>query len=516
MYRGFVFVLALAAGLVAAVCVCVGDEAVYRLDLPGRILFSSDTPAGTPNNPVTVDVSDVTAGRVFAPMSISIMAPGAQATNAIDVTGLPGGMAWSRTGPGSGVVSGAPSIPGQHLATVNVRSGGAVVASKPFTINVYDVLGASVAGASFEVNVGQSIDITPTASNVLGSVIWSAEFGSSSKPDWLTVDEATGLMSGIPDGAIELTGFRLVATDQADLTTASTDPFSITAIETCGVWNARKAAEATSWYSIAHGGGRFVAVATSGRVMTSPDGITWTAYAAPEANGWISVAHGAGRFVAVANTGTNRVMTSTDGATWTMVSVPASSWYSITYAGGQFVAVANSGTSRVMTSPDGVSWTARTAPASAWRSVGYGNGLFVAVADGGTARVATSPDGVTWTARTAEADGWRAVTYGAGRFVAVANAGTNRVMTSADGVTWTASAAPEANSWISVAYGNGVFAAVAYDGTNRVMTSPDGVTWTAKPAASASFWRSIIYAGGEFVAVANGGSKQVMTSSCPG
>ena len=63
---------------------------------------------------------------------------------------------------------------------------------------------------------------------------------------------------------------------------------------TASVWTAQTTAEANSWFSVAYGGGQFVAVAYTGthRVMTSPDGITWTARTAAEANQWLSVAYG--------------------------------------------------------------------------------------------------------------------------------------------------------------------------------------------------------------------------------
>ena len=87
--------------------------------------------------------------------------------------------------------------------------------------------------------------------------------------------------------------------------------------------------------------------------MTSPDGITWTIRVSAADNDWYSVAYGGGLFVAVAATGTgNRVMTSPDGITWTIrVSAADRVWRSVAYGGGLFVAVAATGTgNRVMTS----------------------------------------------------------------------------------------------------------------------------------------------------------------------
>ena len=254
-----------------------------------------------------------------------------------------------------------------------------------------------------------------------------------------------------------------------------------------------------NWKSITYGNNLFVAVADSGRVITSPDGTTWTSRTSAVNNNWLSVTYGNGLFVVLASSSNNRVMTSPDGINWTSRTSAANNvWVSITYGNGLFVAVAQSGTgNRVMTSPDGITWTSRTSAAdNSWRSVTYGNGLFVAVANSGTGnRVMTSPDGITWTSRTSAADNaWNSITYGNGLFIAVAISGTgNRVMTSTDGITWTSrTSAADNNSWNSITYGNGLFVAVAASGSdNRIMTSQSITNWIGATSNSwnvASNW----------------------------
>jgi hypothetical protein len=271
---------------------------------------------------------------------------------------------------------------------------------------------------------------------------------------------------------------------------------------------------ANNWTSVVWGdppgaaAARFVAVASGGsgnRVMTSADGATWESPTQPAfvtGGIWRAVTWGgpAGQelFVAVAYSGA--VMTSPDGVTWTQrTSAAGNQWFGITWGDppgatqGQFVAVADSGAgNRVMTSPDGITWTARSTNDNNWNDVTFGGPLgeekFVAVAWGGDGnRVMTSPDGITWTTRSTPVDSaFTAVAWGGfpgqERFVAVADSapgGTpnRRVITSPDGVAWAAQDAASSNRWHGVEWGGPAgrerFAAVAYDGgsTNRAMTS---------------------------------------------
>ena len=274
------------------------------------------------------------------------------------------------------------------------------------------------------------------------------------------------------------------------------------------------------WHDGVYGNNQFVAVGSSGALMTSPDGTSWTSQTGPSANQWMGVAYGNGLFVAVANTGgPDRIMTSSNGVNWTGRINPESNWWqSVTYGNGMFVAVSGNGDYRVMTSPDGINWTSRSAAENNdWKSITYADGLFVAVADSGTNRVMTSSDGITWTSRNAsDASSWQDVTYGNGLFVAIASGGTNRVMTSPDGINWTNRSATEASSWYSMAYGDGLFVAVSYSGTNRVMTSSDGITWTSRTSADDSLqWQGVTYGNGRFVAVSWSGTNRVMTSGNP-
>ena len=263
-------------------------------------------------------------------------------------------------------------------------------------------------------------------------------------------------------------------------------------------WVSRTSAVDNSWVTICWAAelNLFVAASVSGtgnRVMTSSDGITWTTQTTPTPeNNWRSIAWSPqlGIFVVVGDTGTGRVMTSPNGITWTAGNaVVQNNWVSVCWSPQLeiFVAVSYSGTgNRVMTSSDGINWTSRSSAAdNNWNSVCWSPQLrlFVAVAYSGVGnRVMTSPDGINWTLRSSPADyNWVSVCWSPelGMFMAVSNTGTGtRIMTSLDGITWTLRASAANSAWSSVCWSRelSIFACV---GTNAVMTS-------IKPALPAS------------------------------
>jgi hypothetical protein len=121
-------------------------------------------------------------------------------------------------------------------------------------------------------------------------------------------------------------------------------------------WTLRDAPNSvTNWSSVCWGNDRFVAVATgtSGtateRVMTSLNGTSWSIQTAASSGAWSSVCWSPELevFAAVASTGSGRVMTSPNGVTWTsfVSSNEANPWTSICWAPelGSFLAAASTG-----------------------------------------------------------------------------------------------------------------------------------------------------------------------------
>ena len=111
---------------------------------------------------------------------------------------------------------------------------------------------------------------------------------------------------------------------------------------------------------------------------------------------WIKVAYGNNTFVAVAASG--QIAYSFDGIAWIAATAPVKTYSSVVYGNGLWVAVATGGTA-ISTSADGVTWSAGTLPEGAdWSDITYGKGKFVTVSqsDSSTAQTAYSTDGTTW------------------------------------------------------------------------------------------------------------------------
>jgi hypothetical protein len=255
-------------------------------------------------------------------------------------------------------------------------------------------------------------------------------------------------------------------------------------------------------YSVCYGNGLYVAVGRSGKLVTSPDGITWTVRTSGfGATDIYSVCYGNGLYVASGDSG--KLATSPDGITWTARTSgfgPIYIIYSVCYGNGLYVAAGVSGT--LATSPDGITWTVRTSgfgPTHIIRSVCYGNGLYVAAGVSGT--LATSPDGITWTVRTS---GFGATTiysvcYGNGLYIAADE--FSKLATSPDGITWTVHATGFVGGTIrSVCYGNGLYVVVG--GVGALVTSPDGITWTVRTSGFGPIdIYNVCYGNGLYVAV---------------
>ena len=157
----------------------------------------------------------------------------------------------------------------------------------------------------------------------------------------------------------------------------------------------------------------FIAVGTSGTILTSTNGTTWTSKTSDifSDNGTSNtdthngVTYGNSTFVTV---GFSTISTSLDGTSWDNgTSGISNSLYGVTYANSTFVATGDSGT--ILTSSDnGSTWTSRiftydngtttNYTTNSLNDITYGNSTFVATGSSGT--ILTSSDGSTWTSRT--------------------------------------------------------------------------------------------------------------------
>jgi len=156
----------------------------------------------------------------------------------------------------------------------------------------------------------------------------------------------------------------------------------------------------------------YVAVADSGNLITSPDGITWTSRTSSfGSNAITAVAYGNGYWVAVGAGGLAAY--SSDGITWTQATtgMSANPLKSVAWGNGLWVIGNGVGAMATATDPAGT-WTARTSTLTNIGDIHYfkGQSIWVAGNDvGTTGALASSTDGLTWTARTS------AVNYGSGQ-----------------------------------------------------------------------------------------------------
>ncbi len=264
----------------------------------------------------------------------------------------------------------------------------------------------------------------------------------------------------------------------------------------------------------------FIAVGLSGKILTSPDGITWTARSSGNnllAINAVEYSPTLNLFVVVADgrTISSHILTSPDAITWTTrTSASSRNWTSLAWGNGVFVATAeNSGstTTTVMTSSNGTSWTLRTVPSQGeWRQVIWVNelNLFVAVGSSTGARVMTSPDGISWTSQTAaEENNWKSVAWSPtlNLLVAVADISPtsnnmNLVMTSPDGINWTSYPTPLTYLWYVIwASELNLFVAINRDSrsnpTGSIMYSSNGKNWNVVlTKINQQFW-SIAWSG---------------------
>ena len=168
-------------------------------------------------------------------------------------------------------------------------------------------------------------------------------------------------------------------------------------------------------------------------------------------------------FIAVGTSGT--ILTSTNGTTWTSKTSDIFSdngtsntdtHNGVTYGNSTFVTV---GFSTISTSLDGTTWTSRTSGISYnLNGVIYGNSTFVAIGDSGT--ILTSSNGTTWdnvtftydngTTTNYTTNSLNDITYGNSTFVATGSSGT--ILTSSDGSTWTSRTSGTSNTLNGITY----------------------------------------------------------------
>ena len=263
--------------------------------------------------------------------------------------------------------------------------------------------------------------------------------------------------------------------------------------------------------TITYGGGKFVAVGDSGKIVYSADGASWTAVNSNSIYKLNGVAYGNGKFVAVGVSET--IVHSSDGINWTQSTTDGVfnlnskiEFSDITYGGGKFVVVGEFGS--IAYSTNGTNWTAATTPFDRStgydiESIAYGGGKFVVGVSGSSRGIAYSDNGTSWTKVANHPFTTIAcIAFGGNRFVACDDAG--RAAYSADGDAWTRIDDFPIHA-DGITYGNGRFVAGGTSG--GIVYSADGAAWTK--VADSTFGTTsifgIAYGNNRFVAVGQGG-----------
>lgn len=344
---------------------------------------------------------------------------------------------------------------------------------------------------------------------------------SGSLPPGLSLDPATGLVSGTPTTAgpysftVQVAYAYIMATgddgsfSDSEIVITSADGSTwaqqTTAITDSG-WSVIYSAALGLWIN----GTDFAG--TTEQIQTSPSGTSgdWTAQSSPADNtGWVKkMVSGKDKIVALYQiSSVMHIMTSADGVTWTSRSSAGATIDSaadVAYSPDldlYCIAEVTFGTPGVLTSPDGITWTFRNVgtalPAAA---IAWGAGLFVVVGgpQGSGVHLMTSPDGINWTIQSnpgGSAQNWSGIAYANGTFVIVSvdtstNPG-NQAATSTDGINWTIHATPGSGKhWTCVSYGYGQWISGAANSANTqplMISTDNGVTWSLVPALGFSF-----------------------------
>ena len=250
---------------------------------------------------------------------------------------------------------------------------------------------------------------------------------------------------------------------------------------------------------VCYGGGLYVAVGTSGKIITSPDGVTWTSRTSGTTNLLQGICYDGSKFVAC---GGSIVLTSSDGITWSPQTFSDSQLTDICYGDSLFI-MTRTGLG-VYTSPDGVTWTSRDIAGLSRnpRGVCYGDGVYILVT---FAQIMSSSDGINWTERVNDSNNYVRCCYNESVFVATGEAGI--IVTSPDGVTWTSRTSGTTTDLWGVCGTTSLFVITGDSGL--ILISADAITWESKSSGVTSHLRGCCY--GDDLFIISGASAKILS-----
>jgi hypothetical protein len=159
---------------------------------------------------------------------------------ATDQAKLPPGLVLSAAGVLEGTPNAAGTYPGIVVSVVDAHDGSSG-STRPFTVTVRDVstdLTADNVQSSYRIRQGSLLATpAPTALNATPPVAWALDPSSTPLPQGLTVDPATGVVSGRPSVVGITEGHRLRLSDASGRAAVQSVPFSVAVAEPLAVAN---------------------------------------------------------------------------------------------------------------------------------------------------------------------------------------------------------------------------------------------------------------------------------------
>jgi hypothetical protein len=318
----------------------------------------------------------------------------------------------------------------------------------------------------------------------------------------------------------QLTGFG--STAQAASTYFNGEYLIGGASTTTVTWIASGPATTGDFLGTTYGNGLFVVGGISGRIFTSPDGITWTART-NAGNGQMGFSNSDRSIVYASDQGIyvgafgSQVVTSTNAIIWTLRSTGQTTAIT-TIAYGlvngttpTYVAGINL-PNALRTSTNAIFWTIRTGASSQYPIVClYANNKFVLGGD--TGNISTSTNGIFWESKfnsinnTANITG---IAYDSVNqlYAACDSASPSAFYTSTDANAWILRTQPVSNTMYSMDAGNGLFVAGV---SASSITSTNGIIWILRTGVNTSQY-TITYGNNIWITAGATGAIQYSTT----